>query len=1233
MASTPRNIAERVGTNQLLSFDGNYGGNRGYQSGGFDTLRWATAGQGPDERFSPSYSFERMGVGFYSYSDSRKIGFTHGVISQGIVAPRLQDLSSGAYGSIGEFITLSSGTRRIFCPTIWSTDFVEEPIRGPDIVDLKTGERTEVLDWQYYVSFAVSIGQPLIPGNQPRVLQIEANGKIIYSRLTDAPFRDQMLGSRFQMRVYEGTEDQEPDPAIEADLGEGMAPAFRGLAYIVFEMMPISEFDYRRPNITCIVADRAGPQVQKIIYVNPNPDPFEFSSTMTVDWEACRLWAIARDDAGDNTRILEFSTTEHELIRNIDMQDQLTGTGPGMPGTVLGTRTLVSIPWLNALITNAGDLTIHQSILLIDVASGQFLTRFGPTSNSGTLGVNAAGQTDYFVPNRLFTDNGYETYIIQMRLTLGINSPFIVYRLFAPGEASNATDEWVMKPFSMSTAPDYGAVVPGKSVQGHCTFYAYHNNLRHIDKWTIYPGADWTAETAPPLQNGLLFESQWATMGMSAEAPITGIIYYEKNNSLYVAQGEIIIRIDADTGEVISFSDLLGGKVLMSSILRHNFWQSNLDAGVLGARIQVGNNVLFFNLDTMKEIFRATGASLNWENLRITDGRNFSFYAKDFLLDDIGLFMLDFLSSVRVSLADNLEGAARLSGLTVPDQFEVASSIDDMVDGALIMQPMSLESLIENVGTAYRLDRVELDGKILITRKPLSYDSADFEIPQNELALLSNDDPTSDSFVTSRAMANDLPRRAELQYLSKANDYGLEMQSAQRSKAPIDPSGAEDTIRIAIPLIITATEAKTLVNRMLWNYAWAGRVSSSFRLPSKYMAVVPSDVLSINDGEFVHSLRVVDITVGADNSIVCAGLSWLSDQPMVIPAAEVIQKPFIRPGQMGSVAVLLDMHLREAGDDVTHSAGLAAVTYALLMPMSGEGAWQGASLLVSVDGSPMSRVASSITNPIVGVLTADITPTPWPLQTQKDGSLNVRLLTSNEGLASIDDVELNRFGNLAAIGRPNTGWELIQFRDVVEEANGTFTLSWLRRGRRGSYKNTHVGIKGAMFVLLRTEFLSQLGITLEAIDRRLTWQALPSGWARGSGTPGGMTFQAIAAIPLEPRNLRARFVGPDVEISFMRQVRGDAPMLNGSGHTPLREGVQGFRLRVYPDAMSDDPQYETTEFTQSANRHRMLIPEGELISIYGTATPDEVYVDAAQFSRYLDAYGDLNRAAVRTDLP
>ena len=69
-----------------------------------------------------------------------------------------------------------------------------------------------------------------------------------------------------QIRIYPGSETQEPDPAIIADKGVGNAPAYRGYAYLVIEGLQLQ--NGRIPNVTIEVQQgiREAPTIVEDIY-------------------------------------------------------------------------------------------------------------------------------------------------------------------------------------------------------------------------------------------------------------------------------------------------------------------------------------------------------------------------------------------------------------------------------------------------------------------------------------------------------------------------------------------------------------------------------------------------------------------------------------------------------------------------------------------------------------------------------------------------------------------------------------------------------------------------------------------------------------------------------------------------------------------------------------------------------------------------------------------------------
>lgn len=130
-------------------------------------------------------------------------------------------------GREGAGIPVVYGRCRVGGQLIWAARFKERR----DIEGGKGGPR--VATYSYSLSFAVA----LCEGEISRVSRCWANGE---------PFDL----STVTWRLYRGAEDQAPDPLIEAIEGSGMAPAYAGLAYIVFEDMPVDTFGGRMPQLS-----------------------------------------------------------------------------------------------------------------------------------------------------------------------------------------------------------------------------------------------------------------------------------------------------------------------------------------------------------------------------------------------------------------------------------------------------------------------------------------------------------------------------------------------------------------------------------------------------------------------------------------------------------------------------------------------------------------------------------------------------------------------------------------------------------------------------------------------------------------------------------------------------------------------------------------------------------------------------------------------------------------------
>ncbi len=149
------------------------------------------------------------------------------------------------------------GTARIAGQAIWATRFEET----------RTTERqggkgrpagAKVTTYSYHGNLAIGLCEGPIAG----VRRVWADG-------------EELDLTTVEMRVHRGTEDQMPDPLIEARQGAGNAPAYRGLAYVVFERLALERWGNRLPQIACEVIRPIGEMEEEMRAVTIIPGASE----------------------------------------------------------------------------------------------------------------------------------------------------------------------------------------------------------------------------------------------------------------------------------------------------------------------------------------------------------------------------------------------------------------------------------------------------------------------------------------------------------------------------------------------------------------------------------------------------------------------------------------------------------------------------------------------------------------------------------------------------------------------------------------------------------------------------------------------------------------------------------------------------------------------------------------------------------------------------------------------
>jgi GTA TIM-barrel-like domain/Putative phage tail protein len=125
------------------------------------------------------------------------------------------------------------GRMRIGGNIIWATDFTETISTTTQGGGKGGGPKVTTTAYLYTASFAVALCEGPITG----IGRIWADGKPIDL-------------SGVTWRIYKGDEAQLPDPFIEARMGAGIAPAYRGTAYVMFEELSLEQFGNRIPQLS-----------------------------------------------------------------------------------------------------------------------------------------------------------------------------------------------------------------------------------------------------------------------------------------------------------------------------------------------------------------------------------------------------------------------------------------------------------------------------------------------------------------------------------------------------------------------------------------------------------------------------------------------------------------------------------------------------------------------------------------------------------------------------------------------------------------------------------------------------------------------------------------------------------------------------------------------------------------------------------------------------------------------
>jgi len=497
------------------------------------------------------------------------------------------------------------------------------------------------------------------------------------------------------------------------------------------------------------------------------------------------------------------------------------------------------------------------------------------------------------------------------------------------------------------------------------------------------------------------------------------------------------------------------------------------------------------------------------------------FYGQD------GILLADIL--------DDLCGRANITPNT--------SAITETCRGYAVTKPMSVSSAIGALRPVFRFDGVEVDYTLEFKPRELS---AIRTLTEQDIGVIESN---SEPLILSQERTPDvfLPRRIRIRYIDQDRDYEQGTQYAGRIV-----TNSEEIKQIDAAVVMVANEAAKTADIVL-KELWTRRQSYQFNISMDHVDLMPGDVVNLETDEVNTTVRIQSIDDGipgirkiegvVDGAFIYSSNNEGETGGAIAPA--VPRNP--GPTQLA----LLDIPLLRDNDDGT-GFYIAAGNV-----LSG---WGGANVFETDFTNSFDQIVAFFDPALIGSVQTQLIEDP--LTTTWDESQDIIVGIPQGSLESKTEEEVLNGANLAAI-KAVGGWELIQFVNVTDNGDGTFTISKILRGRLGTEWATDRHSDGDKFVLIKSDGSTRRHPkNIAAIGEKFGYKAVSFGLGFSDAPLRTLDFESVGQKPWSPVHIEGTRDGSDnLDITWVRRARYGGEWRNGFD-IPNTEATEEYEIDI-----------------------------------------------------------------------
>lgn len=1086
--------------------------------------------------------------------------------------PRMEDLSvtSSAYG---QYRPMFAGTTRAAGNMIWSPGIQEhsnsEVTPGPGKSAGKGGGGGDVVSttYTYTASMALAFGETIaLGGVASDLIRIYADGKLIY----DKTGNNAGLGM-YRFRFYTGSEDQLPDPTIEANIGAGRTPAYRGTCYMVCVDWPLADFGNRIPNITCEIA-----------MVSENHAPYDYFAM-----PASPEYVPGSATGGDQTHFVALDPNSDAAIFMSDI---------GAVRASLGSMTVVASKAF------AGSGGLAKRLLPDGFLYGQDqLSNFSPMVQYDQYTLEPTG-VQIGEASIFGTGVHFETssYIGGVKIGRGrpgatqqiafVSSPqgaggfqkggvVATYKIADAAKAnasvgSPATPDIYEQNFDALTTEDIGDAgyvlndPQGRfclSLQESSTFL----NLVLVSvavgssAVSVNLGAGNTSTSGTPVFVSTVKTTREMVITKADEFPngagahIEGWCALPLENAIILSDGTGMIKIDLENFLIIASNGAQG------FLSQDQYTQNGTFAFVDPAD---PTSIVTISTDDLSVLARQSlvgvfddGGSHAWSRSGY-DHRNHSIVLIRKTVGQtpavgktLARLLLNRGSGLSQSLDQVVAGMCQRAGLSA-DQYDVTSLADQEVDGYSLTRQGAARDGLQPLMQAYLFEGVESDWKMkFVPRGSASV----ITVPEDDIGQLRSEDTQDPTLKETIQLETELPGRLSINYFDKDNDYQSGSQSAKRFVRPFPTQFANNETTLDLSLVASADQIKQLAEKALYT-VWAERVSLQSQLPWRYLLLDPTDVFTLAYRGEDRLVRLAKAELGAD--LMIAFTASQEDSRTSVSTASgnggdgVPQQ--VVPSGLPSRLLLLDCPLLLDADD-----GLQQYSAGYWAGSGYDDTWRGATLDRSTDEGVSFVVLASSTNAaawgrVDGTL-ADPSTAGNTRTWNEAGTLDVKVMKGIDKFVTNSELDVLAGANALLVTKRDGTCEIIQFQNATQIDDGTVRLTRLLRGRRGTEPNSYAHDVNSEVILLERGAVQKLRIALSDLGNDMEFKAPSIGQSLEQTEPTFFSFTGQDLAPYSVVDVQASRNGSgDLTLTWKHRSRYNGQLRDLTSDIPLNEAEE-----------------------------------------------------------------------------